>query len=421
MRPVELLQKKLINSLVLSVAKVLGRRRLAAGKPKTLWSSTPILTLPLKARADRRLGFISHSLVFTTYYISQNFDYNLQKLAAAANKVGPRFGRAFELGLLAWAMWRYDVFHFFFDRGLTGHSTRFGVRLDELDLLKAAGKRVYLYAYGADVRTRQATLALGRWNFCVDCSDIGKHCVCDEETGARHMAEMCKRVTAAIALGDMIAYPVGVRNMHYWPIDTEAVAVSATPRAEGPLRIAHAPNHTHFKGTRYLEAAIERLRAQGHAIDYVKVQGVSNAEVIQLFGEADLIADQLIGGAYGYTALEGMARGKPVLTYVRSRALVEAPDECPLLNATPDDVEGVLRWVLENRAALAAIGLQGRAYVERRHSIPAVAARLGSLYLDTADFPEHVNARLRAVIDGERRRVESVKLVEGWQHPWVVA
>ena len=157
--------------------------------------------------------------------------------------------------------------------------------------------------------------------------------------------------------------------------------------AAGPLRIAHAPNHTHFKGSKYLEQAIERLRAQGYEIEYRKFRAFNNAEVLALFAASDVVADQFVGGACGYTALEAMALGKPVLSFVRGRDLVEAPEECPIINATPDDLDQALLWIIRNREILRAIGAQGRRYVERWHSVSAVAARLGQLYCDTADFP----------------------------------
>ena len=69
---------------------------------------------------------------------------------------------------------------------------------------------------------------------------------------------------------------------------------------------------------------------------------------------------------------------------------------------------------------MSTIGLQGRAYVERHHSIPAVAARLGKLYIDTADFPAPINAALARCIDDEGSRRDSKPQQEGWQHPWRV-
>jgi hypothetical protein len=289
----------------------------------------------------------------------------------------------------------------------------------ELDLLRAAGKRVYLYAYGADVRRREETLALGKWNFCAECPEPTRFCACTPDNVAI-MAVMASKATCAIALGDMLAYVPQARNMHYWPIDLARVPPAAPPRLDGPLRIAHAPNHTHFKGSHYLEAAIERLRAEGHLIDYTKVQGVPNAEVIRLFGEADLVADQFIGGAYGYTALEAMARGKPVMTYVRSPDLVEAVEECPLINVTPDTLEQTLRWCLANRAQLLAIGAQGTAYVRRWHTIDAVAERLGLMYEETADFPDATLRPIREARAAILTAREGIAQVADWQHPFLV-
>lgn len=403
------------------LAVPLGRRRtlarLAQGTPASLWGITPILTLPMKARADRLLGFYSQSLVFVTYYISRDFDFNLQKTIDRLRRYDDNLIVPWERMLLAWALWRYDVFHFFYDQGLMSRVTRFGVNPRELDLLRAAGKRVYLYAYGADVRRRAPTLELGKWNFCKECPEPGKFCACTDDNEPI-MAMMSAKATSAVALGDMLVYVPHARNMHYWPIDLARFSALGPPRIDGPLRIAHAPNHTHFKGSHYLEATIETLRAQGHAIEYVKVHGVPNHEVIRLFGEADLVADQFIGGAYGYTALEAMACGRPVLTYVRSPDLVEAVDECPMINTTPDTLEEVLLWCLTNRERLAAIGAQGAAYVRRWHGIEAVAERFGRMYEETAAFPEASLAPIREQRSREAERRAAEPQASGWDHPW---
>jgi hypothetical protein len=398
-----------------------SQRRLEKGVPRSLWGVTPILTLPLKARADRALGFQSHSLVFGTYYIASDFDFNLRKRMEWLQRHAGSLIVPFERLLLAWAIWRYDVFHFFYDRGLMCPVTRYGVNPKELELLRASGKRIYLYAYGADVRRRAPTLALGKWNFCSDCPEPGRFCACDDAVNEQLMAAMCAKATAAVALGDMLSYVPNARNMHYWPIDLDHIPLAAAQRFDGPLKIAHAPNHSHFKGSHYLKAAIEKLRQKGFAIDLVTVQGVPNAEVIRLFGEADLIADQFIGGAYGYTALEAMARGKPVMTFVRSPDLVEAVDECPLINTTPDTLEEALTWCLAHREQLKAIGAQGRVYVERWHSISAVATRIGQMYEDTACFPEATLRAIRCQRGAEVARRAKISAIEGWLHPFLVA
>lgn len=403
--------------LIVPLARWLGQKRIAQGRPRALWGVTPILTLPLKARATRLLGIHSTSVVFETYFITQDFDLNLRRLANGAARLGSFAGATMDRLILIWALLRFDVFHYFFDRGLMRPNERFGIRIEELDLLKAAGKPVFAFAYGADVRMREATLALGRWNFCVECPEPGRFCLCSDGPGVKSLADACARLTAPVALGDMLSFLPRARNLHYWPIDTEAVDPLPVWRTEGPLRIVHAPNHTHFKGSRHLEAAINALRAEGHAIEYVKIQGEPNSEVLRLFGEADIVADQFIGGAYGYTALEAMVRSKPVLTYVRDPGLVEAVQECPLINATPDTLQGALQWCLAHRDELRRIGLQGRAYVERWHSVDAVAARLGMLYLETDVFPDAIAQNLKRKLQAEEMRRNAIPVM-AFYHPF---
>jgi hypothetical protein len=409
-----------ILAVCIRVGRRLGQRRLARGRPRTLWGTTPIITLSLKARADEALGFRSESVVFTTYYITQAFTWNLRYVVKAFNAWASATPAGYRC-LLGLALLRYDIFHYFADRGiLQPNGRRFGIEAAELDAIRAAGKSVYVFAYGADVRTQLATRALGNWNFCRDCDTPGRYCICDDTVGAQLMAETAQRATALISLGDMLTYMPGAHHLAYWPIDTVAVQPGSPPNLDGPLRIAHAPNHTHFKGTAYLEASIARLSAQGHAIELVRISGVPNTEVMRLFANCDVVADQFIGGAYGYAALEALACAKPVITYVRSRDLVLAPDECPFLNVTPDDLDALLIWCCGHREALRVIGRQGRAYVERHHAIPAVAGRLAALYHATAGLPPPINDRLTAYVDQETLRQANVAPVHGWQHPWLV-
>lgn len=403
------------------VGRQLTRRRLAIGRPRSLWGVTPILTLPLKARCDRALGISSESFVLKNYHVTNAFDWNLKRLA----EKGPvaRFPLArFKVSLLrlflSWALLRYDIFHYFADRGVLPPDGRYGIGAFELDVLRRAGKRLYVFAYGADVRTREKTLALGGWNFCRDCSDPGKYCLCDDRSGEAILKRISDSATATVALGDMLAYLPGARHIAYWPIDHERMTYVGVRNHEGPLRIVHAPNHMHFKGTRYLEEALARLKARNVELELVIVSGVPNEEVLKLIAEADILADQFIGGAYGYTALEGLARGKPVLTYVRDRSLTIAPEECPFINATPDTLEDVLTWCVHNRALLPQIGRQGRSYVERHHSIPAVAARFARLYIETADLPLALTERFESFILDEDTRRNTVPTYADWHHPW---
>jgi glycosyltransferase involved in cell wall biosynthesis len=388
-------------AIVIRRARKSTERRLAKGTVRTLWASTPILTLPILAECDRLLGLRSSSLVFRTYYITRSFDINLIVFEAAVRLT--RSGhllRNFRRIVLAWALLKFDVFHYFYDRGLMISDGRYGINPEELQLLFDSGKRLYTYAYGADVRSQEITLRLGEPNICQECPQPGRYCICKTEDLNSSLERLDGRVTARLAMGDMVPYVPGCRNMHYWPLDMKRFkAEPAAYRRGDILRVAHAPNHGHFKGTRFLVEAIERLRGEGLPIELVSVQGVPNKKVLELFRTSHLIADQFVAGSHGYTALEAMALARPVLCFIRSDDMIIDPAACPIINVRPEQVYDTLRKCLEGGLDLEGLGKQGRAYVDRYYSIEAVAVRLGRLYIDTAGFPEALNSRLQSRVE----------------------
>jgi hypothetical protein len=198
----------------------------------------------------------------------------------------------------------------------------------------------------------------------------------------------------------MVSYVPGCRDMHYWPLDLKKFR--AEPLAYRPgdtLRVAHAPNHGHFKGTALLINAIEQLRREGQSIELVSVQGVPNKKVLELFKSSHLVADQFVAGFHGYTALEAMALARPVLCFLRNDDMMVDPATCPIVNVRPEQIYDTLKRCLEGGIDLESLGKRGRAYVDRYYSIEAVAARLGRLYVDTAGFPDSLNRRLQSRIE----------------------
>lgn len=371
---------RLLRLLAPVLVPLFAKLRASRGVQRSFWGVTPILTLPLLARADRLLGRQAETGVFVTYHITRNFDWNMSNQQAWVLAHIPHRYSLWCEALFLLALMRFDAFHYFYDRGIMAPAARFGINHRELELIRQHRKQLFTYAYGADVRAREATLALGRWNFCVDCDAPGRYCICSTEELTESMRPVIPIAKAMNAMGDMLTYVPNANHINYWPIDTDRFK-PAPPRKREPgsrLVVAHAPNHSHFKGTRYLLQAIEKLQAEGLDIELKRVQGVPNEEVLALFEQADVVVDQLVGGFYGYTALEAMAVGRPVMTYVRSHDLLLP--EFPLLNATPDSVEGVLRSIFLGGVDLDALGAAGRAYVEAHQSVAAVSRRLASLY-----------------------------------------
>ena len=95
---------------------------------------------------------------------------------------------------------------------------------------------------------------------------------------------------------------------------------------------------------------------------------LSRDELALQFQLADLVVDQFDVGALGGIAVEAMAMGKPVLTWVNEKAAsVSYPEMPPVLNA-PDE-EGIYRALMHAQDAdyLRERGLQSKAWVFRYH------------------------------------------------------
>ncbi len=347
---------------------------------RTLWGVGAVLTIRQNALADELLGFESNTLVARQNRHGIPYDYNMDEDHWKGRLLRERGWRT-----LLWALWRFDIFHYFLDRGIMLGRPVGTLNAEELRLLNAAGKRLFFYTYGADVRTRDETLALGPLNCCTYCPAVGEFCVCDSTRGHANVALAAQYADAVVALGDMALYVPNPRtDIWFWPVDTERVPfVGAPQRApQDEVVIVHAPNHRFFKGTDYLLDTVARLRNRGIRVRVDLVEGLSNEAALQRYAAADIVADQFLIGGVGYFALEGMAMGKPVLCYVRREDWLIAPEECPVVRTQIATLESDLVALLTDADRRAELGRQGRRYVEKYLTVKAVAARLATMYQD---------------------------------------
>lgn len=123
------------------------------------------------------------------------------------------------------------------------------------------------------------------------------------------------------------------------------------------------------------------LRVEGAAFDFELIEDTSRAEARRRYERAHLLVDQLLAGWYGGLAVELMALGKPVLSYIREDDLGFIPEamraQMPVINARPDTVHAALRdWLSRPLAQWRERGLAGRRYVEAWHDPLRIAARL---------------------------------------------
>jgi glycosyltransferase involved in cell wall biosynthesis len=347
-------------------------------KFRILWAPIPILTISTNSKAEGLLGYKSQTLVYHTYYLTENFDYNLERFFRI-----PFLGVFVSWFAFLWAVVKYDVFHFFFDRGLLPARAPRGINRLELPLLKMGGKKVIVSAYGGDVRYESRCRSQGKYNCCIDCEQKATACICSERIAKSNMDYVNRYANMTLSMGDMKDYTPGSRNdIFYWAIDLKEMEyVGVRGENKFPLKIIHAPNHRQFKGTKYLVEAVERLKKRGYQIELQLIEKITNREAIQIYRGADIIAEQFLIGWHGYLAVEGMALGKPVVCFVRNpRGDYPFERDCPIVNADPDRLEETLLWLIENPQVRVDLGKKGRAYVEEVFSLESVGKRLNQLY-----------------------------------------
>ena len=141
----------------------------------------------------------------------------------------------------------------------------------------------------------------------------------------------------------------------------------------------HAPSSRRRKGTEHVVAAVEGLDA-----DLELVEGLHHDEAFERYRAADIVVDQLNAGWYGIFAIEAMALGKPVVTFLHDEAVRRTEEafgvDVPLVAATKETLRERLQPLVASAEERRRIGAASRAYVERVHDLERVTDRLLDVY-----------------------------------------
>ena len=288
-------------------------------------------------QALRRKGIDARLVVFNTQPAHPEADENLHLPR------GPAWRRqAVQFRALAKLLPSTDVFHFYF--GLTLVPKRI-----QFPILKAARKKSVFHFVGSDIRGKSPDeLAYGR---LADAQIVGSY-------------------DAARWIPEAEVVPPG--------IDLSAIE-PVPPRADGPVRVAHAALSRRRKGTELVVAACEEL---GLELDVI--ENVRHDEVGPRLARADIVVDQLNSGWYGLFAIEAMAYGKPVVGYLHDEAATRTAAafgvEVPIVRTTKETLATDLRTLARSDEERRSRGAAGRTYVERVHDADKMADRLIDIY-----------------------------------------
>jgi glycosyltransferase involved in cell wall biosynthesis len=287
-------------------------------------------------QALRARGVDAKLVVFERYRLHPEAD---EEVSRPANFAGRQLAQARAFARLAP---QTDIFHFYFGLTLLPRSVQF-------PLLRALGKRSVMHFLGSDIRGKPASEL--DWSRSAGARVVGSY-------------------DAARWVPDAHVIPPG--------IDVAAIVPSPPSDRERPL-VLHAPSSRAKKGTEHVVAACERL-----GLELELVEGLDHREAFERYRAADIVVDQLQAGWYGVFAIEAMALGKPVVTFLHDEAVRRTEEafgvEVPIVSATKETLADVLRPLAESPDERRRTGAASRAYVERVHDLGPMTDRLLDLY-----------------------------------------
>jgi glycosyltransferase involved in cell wall biosynthesis len=328
------------------------------------------------SRAERELGLQSDVAVLAAGPFGYEADIRMDLQGRGRWAQLAARGR-----MLGRALRSYDLVHFNFGQSLL--PVWLGDHLlNELPLLRAAGKTIFVTFQGCDVRPQS----------CCFCSK--QHCRAETPRRLPNAARFLRYADRSFHLNpDLSRWLPGSRFLPYASVDPRQLTPRAIRPAGEQVVVAHAPTDREVKGTSHVLAAVEQLQGEGVPIRLELLEGMPRSELIKRLGAADLVVDQLLIGWYGGFAVEAMALGKPVLCHVDENAAV-AEDfirELPIVRVTPATIADRLRELARERTAWVRIGAGSRAFVERYHDPRAVAHEVLAGYVEPA--PSSITAQ----------------------------
>jgi glycosyltransferase involved in cell wall biosynthesis len=287
-------------------------------------------------QALRRRGVDARLVVFNRYRLHPEADVDLNRSGGLVRRQLTQW-RAF-----ARLAPETDIFHFYFGLTLVPKSVQF-------TLLRALGKKSVLHFLGSDIRGKSP-----------------EQLAWAQRAGARVVGSY----DAIRWVPDADVIPPG--------IDVQAIEPAPPGSRERPI-VVHAPSSRTRKGTEHVVAACAELD-----VGLEIVEGLDHREAFERYRRADIVVDQLNAGWYGVFAIEAMALGKPVVTFLHEEAVRRTEEafgiEVPIVNATTETLIEALRPLVASAEERARVGAASRAYVEEVHDLDRMTDRLLALY-----------------------------------------
>jgi len=273
-----------------------------------------------------------------------------------------------------WALFQYDIFHFFWGVSLWSF-WRF--HLLDLPILRLCKKKIVVHFRGLDVVDIKyfdylRDIALGGQ---ISQPPVSRK---DQKIKIKKWLKYADAILVSepdlhFVSPDSILSPQ-VIDMSYWTPGSEPES-----EKDGIIRIVHAPSSRRKKGTDFIESAVENLKKKGYSIELLMAERLTHDKIKELYEKSDIGIDQVLYGWHGKVSVELMALSKPVICYINPEYAKYRPD-LPIVNANKESIEQALENLIRNPNLRREIGKKSREYVLQYHDVDKVVDQLFKIY-----------------------------------------
>ena len=351
---------------------LLARRHVSPEKPRLVWGSDPIINNSYWSKGMKSAGYMSETFTTDYFSINKRDDWDL----ILSEKYDWTLPQLKPLVAFVDSLFRYDVFIISFKGFFIG---KWPFSYLQAQILKLAGKKIIVIPYGGDSYVYRRIRSMGTLHGLMISYPMPS---LDQERISRDVDYWCANADAVIPwfMGPdgfgrwdvLMPSPLSI-NLEHWAATTRD---NDADGASGTVIITHAPNHRGFKGTEFILKAVSNLQAEGLKIELRLLEKISNVEVCGILQkETDILIDQIICTGYAMNALEGLASGLPVISNLEDNAYTMPMrrwsflGECPIVSASPETLEDVLRKLVTRPKLRRQLGSAGRAYAEKYHGL----------------------------------------------------
>lgn len=303
----------------------------------------------------------------TSVIIDDFSDYNTEDIKNKIPKFLPKI-----LSYPLKKIWSWLVDFFIFHKAMRDCdififiSSSFKENFSDLRKLKSKGKKIVCVFVGDDVRWIPAMEQEFRMYQMAPIEyDL------DELKSMKALEERLIRIRKSEKYADFIfsrldQAQLQLRPYYRWNMMVYPPSIKYNPKQRIVPTIAHAPSDRSIKGTNYVLDAFEILKKEGYVFNISLIENVPNREALALYGEADIVIDQLLCPGTGKLATEALASGAVVLANMSYDVYPQKnPSDCPIVDVNPETIKEVLGGLISDYDRRVQLAQSSRAYVEK--------------------------------------------------------